>query len=431
LKPLSVVQFQQHWAELESRFAGLGVQKLYIGFSGGLDSIVLAHLISRALPVAEHKRICLLHVHHGLLQQADDWADFTAGFASRTGLHYKLLRVNAKPDSDQSPEEAAREARYAAFESIISCGDYLLAAHHQNDQAETFLLQLMRGAGLAGLSAMPECRELGKGFLLRPLLSWSREQIACYADENRLEWVDDPSNLNIHFDRNFIRHQVMPLLHSRWPAVARVIQRSAAHCAQADRRLEQLMKDELATLVVGDGHRLHLASLLPRSADEVIPLILAWCRLQSVDLPSQAQLQRIFHDVIHAAADRQPCVEWGRVSLRRYRQYLFLLPRQLPLPLSGCYRWQCGEALQIPGWGTLSIGDWPQEICRQKAINTDVLQLCFRSDLLHSGHAKQWLQRYQVPPWQRDRALFVTHRDEVIMLITEPARDLALSEWKK
>jgi len=192
----------------------------WVAYSGGLDSAVLLHLAAQTQSCRMDLAIRALHIHHGLHADADAWTAHCQSNCLSLGIPLTVLRVDAGKRPGQSPEEVARHARYRAIESLIGPGDTVLLAQHRDDQAETLLLQLLRGAGLDGLAAMPVRSRLGAGHLLRPLLDCSRAQLAYYANEHGLAWVEDPSNQELIFDRNFLRREVMPLLRSRWPGLS-------------------------------------------------------------------------------------------------------------------------------------------------------------------------------------------------------------------
>lgn len=417
---LTCQAFQAHWSSLSQRLLPTRVEadstSIFVGLSGGLDSVVLAHLLATCLPTDITQRLTLVYIHHGLQTEADQWQRACEQYARQLSLSFRAIRVDARATEGQSPEEAARIARYAAFAELMGPGDLLLTAHHQDDQAETVLLQLMRGAGVTGLSGMPEIRPHGQGQLVRPLLPWSRAQLEPYADTHALSWHDDPSNADSRFDRNFMRHQVLPLLRQRWPAASRVIQRSAAHLAATGTLVDTLLHRQLqAELRQHDG-RLSIERLLSLGEAQAMQWLLGWCRLRKTDLPATVHLQRIWQDVLQAAADRQPQVSWGGWCMRRYRQHIYLLPMDRPVPGQGEYCWRRGETIDIPGWGRLRPEQWPPQ------AQEDAASLCFRSVLSGRRHVKHWLQQYDIPPWQRDRVLFMLQNDKFVTLFSEPLK---------
>lgn len=221
---------------------GLGSgARVYIAYSGGVDSQVLLHTTS-IWAQQQGLDATALHLNHGLSPNADDWQNFCARQCKAMGLGLLSKKV-ALDDEASGLELRAREARYTWFESLLESGDVLLMAHHREDQAETFMLRAMRGSGVRGLAAIPVTRPLGKGRLLRPFLNRSKAVLVAYAQQHDLSWIEDESNLSLKFDRNYIRHQIMPKLAQRWPQVSRQLLRSAQNC-----RHDQQLLDELAAM---------------------------------------------------------------------------------------------------------------------------------------------------------------------------------------
>ena len=191
----------------------------WIAYSGGLDSHVLLSLITTiASGFVRFPAIRAVHVHHGLLAQADGWTHHCEQVCSRYGVPLTVIRVDARHAAGESQEETARRARYAAIQTLLAPGDILLTAQHEDDQAETLLLQLLRGAGLPWLAAMPETAEFGPGLIVRPLLHCTRQELRVYAEASQLQWIEDPSNRDCRYDRNYLRQMIMPLLTERWPS---------------------------------------------------------------------------------------------------------------------------------------------------------------------------------------------------------------------
>ncbi len=218
------------------------IKRLWVAYSGGRDSHVLLSLLAAIRARLEPVELHIVHVNHDLSPNAAKWAQHCAMVCQALKLPYQALNVDATPMVGESQEAAARNARYQALEQLLVAGDALCTAHHQEDQAETLLLQLMRGAGPKGLAAMPESAPLGEALLLRPLLGVSRDTLCSYAQTQGLEWIDDESNFDTRFDRNYLRREVMPRLKKRWPAAAQTVSRSAAHCAKASHTLQSVAK---------------------------------------------------------------------------------------------------------------------------------------------------------------------------------------------
>ncbi|MHC8322014.1 tRNA lysidine(34) synthetase TilS [Pseudomonas sp. GB2N2] len=216
----------------------------HIAFSGGLDSTVLLHLLVHLAKTESLPALSALHIHHGLQAAADAWPEHCQSVCDALGVPLQVVRVQVQAGA--SLERAARDARYGAFIEATQANEVLLTAQHRDDQAETLLFRLLRGAGVRGLSGMPSQRRLGQGHLLRPLLAISRAELEAYAAEHRLSWIEDPSNQDRQFSRNYLRHQVFPILTGRWPQAVASMARSAAHLSEARELLDELAQIDLA-----------------------------------------------------------------------------------------------------------------------------------------------------------------------------------------
>jgi len=221
----------------------------HIAFSGGLDSTVLLHLL--AVHARQHATPPLhaIHIHHGLQPAADAWPAHCQAICDQLGIELQVIRVQVPPGA--SLEQAARDARYAAFKHALGPGDILFTGQHRDDQSETLLFRLLRGAGLRGLAAMPGQRALGQGSLARPLLGCSRQQLQDYAQAHGLVWIEDPSNADTQFARNFLRGEVFPLLQVRWPQAGQNLARAAEHLGEALGLLDELAQGDIA--LAGEG----------------------------------------------------------------------------------------------------------------------------------------------------------------------------------
>ena len=273
--------------------------RLCVGLSGGLDSVVLLHLL------ATHglgERLTALHVHHGLSSRADAWADFCSDLCVRLGVPLDIERVVVPRGSGLGLEAAARNARYAAF---ARCGaDCLLLAHHQGDQAETVLFNLLRGAGVAGAAGIPVERRQGEVRLLRPLLAIPRPTIEGYAAEAGLAWVEDESNDDVGFSRNFLRHKVVPLLKSRFPAALDRLAAAADHFAEADRLLAELAANDWAAAAFQDT--LPLPTLRQLSHPRLKNLLRHRLRQLAWSQPVASRLDEFARQLLEAGPGRRP-----------------------------------------------------------------------------------------------------------------------------
>lgn len=240
----------------------------HIAFSGGLDSTVLLHLLATLAKADTLPPLGAIHVHHGLQAAADAWPAHCRAVCDALGVPLQVIRVQVQPGA--SLERAARDARYQAFAEVIGAGELLITGQHREDQAETLLFRLLRGAGVRGLAAMPVQRPLAAGYLVRPLLDVSRAELEAYAEEHQLEWIEDPSNADSRFSRNYLRHRVWPTLTERWPQAVSSLARTAEHLSEA-----QGLLDELAVMDL-------------QAADQPSPF--PWLRLPSLTLAPLREL---------------------------------------------------------------------------------------------------------------------------------------------
>lgn len=378
--------------------------RIYIGYSGGIDSHVLLHLAS----ATDYKDIITaVYVNHGLQAVAEDWAQHCAAVADNLGVAFTILRVDATPQLGQSPEEAARNARYTAFKTLIAENDILMVAQHREDQLETVLLQLMRGSGLKGLSAMPARATFGKGMLLRPLLDTAKSAILAYAQHHALQWVTDPSNASDAYDRNFLRNSVVPLLKQRWPQCDKTVARSAKHCAQGQQLISQLAEQLLQPVYDPVDQTLSISLLLRYDNQQQALVIRHWLQLLGLKMPALAFIDRLQTEVLAARVDSTPVLACAGYTIRRYRGRLFCLPATAE-PLATMAwpqqqnRLQLNSHLQlscIPASAGILLTHWQQgRITVKPRTGGETIRLPKRQ-----GHhaLKKLFQEADIPPWER------------------------------
>ncbi|HEB96723.1 MAG TPA: tRNA lysidine(34) synthetase TilS [Sedimenticola thiotaurini] len=382
----------------------------HVAYSGGRDSHVLLELMALLAPRLPAP-VAAVHVHHGLQQGAARWAGHCERVCADLGVPYRCIELALSVPPGESLEAVAREARYRALAGILGDGEMVLTAHHRSDQAETVLLQLLRGAGVAGLAAMPVLAPLGPGLLGRPLLSFDAEQVAERARRRRLQWLEDPSNRDTGFDRNFLRQRVIPLLAGRWPALSRTLARSARHCAEAQALIDESARADLEGLLEGGGDTLSTSALAELSPPRARAALRAWIRGAGFRVPDSARLDRILTEMVGAAPDRSPMVHWAGAELRRYRGRLYLMP-PLQSPAAGTVlRWDGRSPLVLPaGLGSLSVRRGRPGIDSARwARGTIEIRFGRPSGRLRlagegcSRSFRQFCQQRAIPPWERDR----------------------------
>lgn len=326
-----------------------------VALSGGVDSVVLLEVCAGLRSGHPGLSLRALHVHHGLQRAADDWARHCAALCSRLDVPLDVLRLGLAPARGTSVEAEARAARYAALAARLAVGEALLTAHHADDQLETVLLQLMRGAGVAGLAAMPEVAPLGRGLHLRPMLGLPRAAVEDYARQRGLDWIEDPMNVGERFDRAYLRARVTPALRARWPAVARSVSRTARHMAEARALLDELADLDAAGVLEGEVLRVEPLRGLsrPRQAN----LVRRWLRGRGLGVPSAARLGAGLDALLDARQDRMPVLSWPTGELRRYRGRLYAMAPLGAAPPPGWERpIEPGATVELPcGLGKVTL----------------------------------------------------------------------------
>jgi len=394
--------------------------ELCVALSGGLDSTVLLHALARALVDRPNYRIRAAHVDHQLQRDSAIWRQHCGSVALSLQLEFVPLVVKVAADPELSPEAAARDARYAALRQILRPNEVLLTAHHADDQLETMLLALMRGAGLRGLSGVPSVQIFGGGWLARPLLEFSRAELEEWARSEQLQWLDDPSNANTNFDRNFLRHRVLPALRERWPAAAHSATRSTAHLREAGRLLDVLAAADLESVAIGSCLSMtQLAGLAPARRRNVLR---HWIRQHGMRVPSTRKLATIERDLLIAREDRLPCVEWDDVEVRRHRGLLYCMRQRPAFEPADPLPWNVSQVLELPAQlgrlraqrdaaGGLAVARARGELQVHFRRGGEELQPAGDP---HHRKLKKLLQDAGVLPWWRDRVPLIYSAEQLV-----------------
>jgi len=423
---------------LKNVLANYPTTSLVVAYSGGVDSQVLLH----ALTILKNKNlinhsISACHINHGLSKNAEDWQIFAKQQCDQYGIAYSTYAVVVEKQPRQSLEAIAREKRYQVLEKYSDEQSLVLTGHHQDDQVETFLLALKRGSGLKGLSAMAVHSPFGdkQQAILRPFLSCSRQEIVDYANENGLQWVEDESNQDTQFDRNFLRQVILPEFQQRWTSINQTIVRSAQHCQDAQNILDEIAEQDIARCAV-EKNILEVEALTQLSVPRFNQVIRYLLAQHNFLMPSLAQLSQL-HQQLFAEDDKSPEVKLGEVWLRKYKKHLYLTKTFQPLE-----SWQyelditdksiIDEPITLPDElgqlifstnDALSIDDTGQNItipklCKRLSISfTHINPICLPEYRQHSRVLKKVLQELNIPPWQRKRLPFLYLDGELAAVI--------------
>ena len=380
---------------------------LVLGLSGGVDSVVLFHLIRACQPSLAFRFSCV-HVHHGLSDKAEHWGEFCRSLCAEHDVPFDLRRVDVARDDPAGIEAAARTARRRVFATIEA--DALLTAHHQDDQAETLLLQLLRGAGPKGLAAMaPWHRPPGwKTAQLRPLLGVTRADIRAYAERHRLRWVEDESNLDPRYRRNALRNELLPQLARHFPGYAVTLARAAVLQGEAAELLDDLAAIDAAAAVSDGG--LDCPALGRLSQARQRNLLRYFIATQGYRLPNERRLEQGLRQLLDAGRDAQVCVNLGEAELHRFRGQARLVPHAAE-GSADAIEWHGEASLDLP-WLAQPLRFSPASGAgvKRTLLEAGPVEVRRRSGgerlrpLAGGPHRslKNLLQEAAIPPWQRD-----------------------------
>jgi tRNA(Ile)-lysidine synthase len=418
-------------------------QRWIIAYSGGVDSHCLLHLLSTLkknnprLP-----ELLAVHIDHQLQPKySQQWAEHCQQQAQQLNVPIEIYQVDVACAARESLEDKARKARYEIFERLVKKDDVLLMGHHIDDQVETLLLRLLRGSGSKGLGAMPSSRALGEGVLFRPLLVATRSDIEQYARDHVLTWIEDTSNQDEKFDRNFLRQRLLPLLAERWPFYRQPLVRSAELSAES-----ALLNTELAALdmerlgISASSHSLAINVLNTLSVIRQKNVLRYWLELRQLAVPSAQKLQALIDQVVEASDDARPLLCWSNGSdkfeARRFNGELFIMRALSDFDVAANYPWRLNQKLLIDGVGELSfesiatayaadVGDEGLMGLDKGLLEQGTLSVGFRqggercrpAGRKHSQSLKKLFQEYQVAPWLRDRTPLLFVNDELAAVV--------------
>ncbi len=395
---------------------------LYLGLSGGLDSVVLLHVLAKYCAINPKVNLTAVYIDHNLQPDSKSWVDFNRELCTRYNIVYQSYSVKVDINSSLGLEAEARTARYGVFEKLINSKDsILLTAHHLNDQAETFLLQLMRASGPRGLSAMPIVKKFSVGFLIRPLLEIKKQELSQYAFDNNLTWVEDKTNLDIKQDRNFIRNKVIPLIENRWSNFASRAAKSARFCAEHEKVLNSYLDYDLKKCKL-DFRILDLTLFINYDKQKQKLLLRHW--LDEVSIKDfgvsyslgDKILKEIINNCICAKNDANTQIQIEKYILKKFQNKLYLLGKEGSAELNkstdGEYEYIVGTDLNIESLGVRITSKFIDSNCDKVKLKfSKETKLCIKfrkngercrpSGRGGSVSVKKLLQEHNIPPWQR------------------------------
>ncbi|MCS6094965.1 tRNA lysidine(34) synthetase TilS [Shewanella baltica] len=436
--------------------------KLVLAYSGGVDSEVLAFGLSQFARQHPEFNYQLVYVHHGLSDNAEAWAQHCLERGQHYGLPVTVERVTVNRGPRLSLEAEARKVRYQAIERHLTANDVLLTAHHEDDQLETILLALKRGQGPKGLAAMGQVQALAQGRQLRPLLDISREQIEAYAKQQGLVHIEDESNQDDKYDRNFLRLEIIPRLKARWPSIATTASRSAALCAEQQATLDLQVSERLPLWLIQAPYHTQsvfkLDGFAEQSADWQALLLRGFIESQGFALPSKVQLNQIITQLLTAKDDAKVHIRVGECEICRFANQVYLFKYQARMRHAKPASWTFPSQLLNP----LVQGDVTQvDVTQSDVTQLDVTQLDVKPASVTCGETirlsasrqgprarfprpdevvsvryqlagqcrchphsrgkgrelKKLWQEFGVPPWVREKVGFVFYNEQLVMAI--------------
>ena len=410
---------------LESLFVPLKTTTFVVAYSGGIDSRVLLHCCKKL-----NLSVRAVHVHHGLQSKANEWVTHCQNTCEGLGVPIDVIYVDANKKKGESPEETARNVRYTALQSGLVAGEVLLTAQHRDDQAETLLLQLFRSASSAGLAAMPASKLLGDHLHLRPFLSFSRNEIENFAKQNALVWIEDPSNQDEAFDRNFIRKSILPSLEERWPEVKSQLSTVASLQAKNLEVLENMAAIDMANALSTQKTRgvfetlsiLSIDNLVHLSSSRLLNLLRYWIINTLQKQPTKKLLKEIEGSLIQSQPDANPDIVFSNFSFKKFQGNLYLIKTNNATVVQKDVGWNPSVQLDLPD---LNI-QIKAILSMKKGLNNqlldELLYVRFRkggekfhpANRQHSQSLKKLLQEANVPPWERDVVPLIYFGDELI-----------------
>ncbi len=397
-------------------------RRYLVAYSGGLDSHVLLHalnILKSSLPAS----LLAIHIDHNISEQAEEWARHARSVCEGLGLAFRLIKVDASAPDGKSPEAWARQLRYRAFNKQTQAGDILLTAHHKDDQAETLLLQLLRGAGPKGLAAMPLHCHFGAGLHVRPLLGVRRQALHEYAVNHGLQWIEDDTNRDGRYDRNYLRHEVLPVLQKRWTGLAETFARAADNQAEAVRLMEALAEIDMQSCYQARYRSLDVSAVKDLSSPRRSNLLRYYIQHLRLPLPDKKNLTRILHDVVSSKYDASPCITWEGAEVRRYTKHILALAPLGRHNAAESVVWKPGTPCKIAGeslTAKTSMGDGIKKSCLKDAVKVAFRQggeTLKPAGRRHHCELKKLFQEAGIPPWQRDRIPLLFVKDKLVAVV--------------
>jgi len=403
---------------IERQIKPLLPNKFCIAFSGGVDSTVLLHVMKNIID--EKSQIRAIHINHNIVDNSKAWTKTCKSICKNFGIDIEIISLELTHNG-YGLEAAARDERYERLKEKLYENEYLLTAHHEEDQMETVFLRMARGTGLDGLQGINEKYSFGKGIIFRPMLEVSKASVMDYAKEHQLKWVEDSSNQDTHFDRNFLRKKIIPQFRERWPSIASSVSRLSQLSAQNIKILNQIAEEDIGPMA--NMNELPLAILLDKSFERVNNILRYIIIANGMSIPSMKTLQNGLKEMLDPETDKS-VIAWKGYCIRKYKNNLYFLSNSVLEPNQVDVRipWEIGKTVNLgENIGTIEAtfihGDGLSiEKCKNK------LTISYRQGgelIKPTGHRinkslKNLFQENQILPWMRDKIPLIYYQDELV-----------------
>ena len=406
-------------SDISSKLAKLlsSYNQLIVAYSGGMDSVVLLHLLATNHQLRD--KITAVYINHGINSQADQWDKFCKKTCEALMVDYLSQKINHQfSKTDRNLEKKLRDARYEAFSSLTPNDSCLITAHHADDQAETVLLQLFRGSGIKGLAAMSEKTTIQHTQLIRPLLAYPKAVLLAYANHHNLSWIEDDSNYNTNLRRNFVRHELLPLVKKKWPGVNTILNRTAKLASEATQLINLVAKQDLISVLNQNNRTIDILLLKNLTQIRQKNLLRYWLSELKLPIPSEVKINEVIKNAIYSNYDSLPIVTWNGGEVRRFKNNLYAMSpliyhnpqltlsyHQQPIVLPGDLGTLC---LEIPN------GLSAEAITITFRNNGELIQLDGRQG---KRKLKKLMQEWQIPPWLRNRIPLIYCKEKLISVV--------------
>ena len=397
-------------------------KKIIVAYSGGIDSSALLHLLN-SIKNELKQSIEVIYINHGLHKKSLDWGKFCEDECNEYNIPFKLISINEKCPNGVSIESWARNKRYSIISKEMNKNDILLTGHHMDDQVETFFLQILRGSGPRGLSCMPAIKKFKNGFHVRPFLNIQRNELEEYINANNINWQEDESNSDTRYDRNYLRHSVLPYFGVAWPSYCQSISKSINHQIESMTILNEIALEDMEKTLCKNLINLNVIILKRLSVARQKNLIFYWRDSLNLDKPGSKHMEQIISTLINSGYDKCPCVNWKNTEIRKYRDHLYAFKSIHEHDENIEINWNTKSPLKIQG-ETLVAKESHGKGVSKSIIEDARITIRYRhggekiytNSSSHSKTVKQLFQESGVLPWLRDRIPLIYINEELAVI---------------